>query len=51
MKMMEEFVGLKAKMYAIKVGDKETKKSKGVKKSVVNIKLHLKITKTVYIIK
>lgn len=34
-KIMEEFVGVKAKMYAIKVLDKETKKSKGVKKSVV----------------
>jgi hypothetical protein len=35
-KVMEEFVGLRSKMYAIKVdGEKDTKKSKGVKKSTV----------------
>lgn len=33
---MKEFVGLKYKMQAIKVGEKVTKESKGVKKSVVN---------------
>ncbi|XP_054712885.1 uncharacterized protein LOC129222404 [Uloborus diversus] len=34
-KIMTEFVGLRAKMYALKVEDKVIKKSKGVKKIVV----------------
>ncbi|XP_023213405.1 uncharacterized protein LOC111616209 [Centruroides sculpturatus] len=34
-KIMREFVGLRAKMYALKVEDQVTKKSKGVKKCVV----------------
>jgi hypothetical protein len=34
-KIMEEFIGLRLKMYACKVGTKEQRKSKGVKKSVV----------------
>ena len=32
---MEEFVALRSKMYAYKVGSKESKKCKGVKKCVV----------------
>ena len=49
---MEEFVELKAKMYAINIGDKQTKKSKGVRKvQQLNMKLLLKIIKTVYTIK
>ena len=34
-KPIEEFVGLKSKMYSYKVGNKENKKAKGVKKNVV----------------
>ena len=34
-KLIVEFVGLKSKMYTYKVGDKENKKAKGVKKNVV----------------
>ena len=33
--IMREFVGLRPKMYAYKVGSKESKKCKGVKKCVV----------------
>lgn len=42
---MHEFIGLKSKMYTIKVGDKETKKSKGVKSCVFKIEITLKIIK------
>ena len=41
--IMEEFVALRPKMYAYKVGSKELKKCKGVKKCVV--RKDLKITR------
>jgi len=34
-KIMEEFIGLRSKLYALKVFGDETKKAKGVKKNVV----------------
>ena len=34
--IIEEFVGLRAKMYLLKTKKVEMKKTKGVKKSVVN---------------
>ncbi|GIX85888.1 uncharacterized protein CEXT_579951 [Caerostris extrusa] len=37
--IMEEFVGLRSKMYAIKLEDEIIKKSKGVKKSTVKNKI------------
>jgi hypothetical protein len=38
-KIITEFIGLRAKMYAIKEGTKETKKGKGIKKNVVKNEL------------
>lgn len=38
-KIMTEFVGLRSKMYAFKVGDDLTKKLKGIKKSTVQRKI------------
>ena len=37
---MQEFVGLRAKVYAFKSNDEETKKLKGIKKSVVSQEIH-----------
>lgn len=34
-KIMTEFVGLRAKMYAFKVGEEVTKRAKGVKKNLI----------------
>lgn len=34
-KNIEEFVGLRSKMYAVKIGEKEMKTAKGVKKNVI----------------
>ena len=36
-KIIEEFVGLRAKMYSLKTDKEEMKKTKGVKKNVVKI--------------
>ena len=37
---MEEFVGLRAKVYAFKSNEEETKKLKGIKRSVVKQEIH-----------
>lgn len=39
--IMEEFVGLRSKMYALKVQDKQVKRAKGVKTSVIAKKITL----------
>jgi len=45
--IIEEFVGLRAKLYAIKKRDgEEEKKCKGVKKNVIRNKFFSMITKT-----
>ena len=43
---MTEFVGLRAKMYAYKVEDKEHKKAKGVKKNVIQSNINFDDYKT-----
>jgi len=48
-RIMTEFVGLRAKLYSYKMLDnKETKKCKGIKKSVVDKKYHLKTIRSAY---
>ena len=39
---MQEFVGLRAKVYAFKSNEEETKKLKGIKKCVVSREIHFK---------
>jgi len=39
-KVIQEFVGIRSKMYAFKVNDKENKKCKGVKKTAVKKEIH-----------
>ena len=48
-KIIEEFVGLRAKLYSYKMFEgKEEKKCKGIKKSVIKTKFLLRTTKNVF---
>ena len=46
--IMDEFVGLRSKMYSVKFGEKTMKRQKEFKKMSYAIKLRIKIIKTVY---
>ena len=43
-KIIEEFVGLRAKLYSYKMFEGKDEKSKGIKKSVIKKKFPMKIT-------
>ena len=50
-KIIEEFVGLRAKLYSYKMFEGKEEKSKGIRKSVIKKKSPMKITENAFSVK